>query len=195
VLATGVGGPLTGKGITGIALVDDAFKNRKDAESRLKRDSVWEWFTDVVWTRLEDDASCIVIGTMWHTDDLINRLLTRGAGDDGVPFELVRLPAIAEENDILGRKEGEALWPETLGRQAQVPDREAARDRDDARAVLVRIALPAAAAAARQPHLQRARAASSCRSGSSTATASASAPTLQRRRRRRQTTAPRSCSR
>jgi phage terminase large subunit-like protein len=121
VLATGVGGPLTGKGVTGIALVDDAFKNRKDAESRLKRESVWEWFTDVVWTRLEDDASCIVIGTMWHTDDLINRLLTRGAGDDGVPFELVRLPAIAEDNDILGRKEGEALWPETLAGKRKFP--------------------------------------------------------------------------
>jgi predicted phage terminase large subunit-like protein len=117
VLATGVGGPLTGKGITGIALVDDAFKNRKDAESRLKRDGVWEWFTDVVWTRLEDDASCIVIGTMWHGDDLINRLLTRGAGEDGVPFELVRMPAIAEENDILGRAIGEALWPTTLSGQ------------------------------------------------------------------------------
>jgi predicted phage terminase large subunit-like protein len=121
VLATGVGGPLTGKGVTGIALVDDAFKNRKDAESRLKRDSVWEWFTDVVWTRLEDEASCIVIGTMWHTDDLINRLLTRGAGEDGIPFELIRLPAIAEEGDILGRAIGEALWPATLSGKRKFP--------------------------------------------------------------------------
>lgn len=121
VIATGVGGPLTGRGVTGIALVDDAFKNRKDAESKLKRDSVWEWFTDVVWTRLEDEASCIVIGTMWHTDDLINRLLTRGAGDDGVPFELIRLPAIAEEHDILGRKVGEALWPETVDGKRKFP--------------------------------------------------------------------------
>lgn len=123
VLATGVGGPLTGKGVTGIALVDDAFKNRKDAESRLKRDSVWEWFTDVVWTRLEDDASCLVIGTMWHVDDLINRLITRGAGDDGVPFELIRLPAIAEagEVDILGRAVGEALWPATVDGRPKFP--------------------------------------------------------------------------
>jgi predicted phage terminase large subunit-like protein len=121
VLATGVGGPLTGKGVTGIALVDDAFKNRKDAESALKRESVWEWFTDVVWTRLEDEASCIVIGTMWHTDDLINRLIDRGAGDDGVPFELIRLPAIAEENDLLGRAIGEALWPATRTGKRKFP--------------------------------------------------------------------------
>lgn len=115
VLATGVGGPLTGKGVTGIALIDDAFKNRKEAESKLRRDNVWEWFTDVVWTRLEDDASCIVIGTMWHPDDLINRLLTRGAEEDGVPFELIRLPARAEANDLLGRAVGDPLWPEKFG--------------------------------------------------------------------------------
>jgi predicted phage terminase large subunit-like protein len=112
VIATGVGGPLTGRGVTGIAVVDDSLKNRKEAESRLKRDSIWEWFTDVVWTRLEDDASCLVIGTMWHVDDLPNRLLTRGAGPDGVPFELIRLPAIAEEDDPLGRAVGDALWPQ-----------------------------------------------------------------------------------
>lgn len=114
VVATGVGGPLTGKGITGIAVVDDSLKNRKEAESRLRRDSIWEWFTDVVWTRLEDDASCIVMGTMWHLDDLPNRLITQGAGPDGIKFELVRLPAIAEpgEEDLIGRAPGEALWPE-----------------------------------------------------------------------------------
>lgn len=117
VLATGVGGPLTGKGVTGIALIDDSLKNRKEAESRGRRDSIWEWFTDVVWTRLEDQASCIVMGTMWHPDDLPNRLLTRGAGPDGVEFELIRLPAIAEEDDIVGREPGEALWAERFPRE------------------------------------------------------------------------------
>jgi len=115
-LATGVGGPLTGRGITGIALVDDTLKNRKQAESRRIRDDTWEWFTDVVWTRLEGNASCIAIGTMWHPDDLLCRLLTRGAGADGVRFELVRLPAIAdEEQDLIGRALGAALWPERYG--------------------------------------------------------------------------------
>jgi predicted phage terminase large subunit-like protein len=115
-LATGVGGPLTGKGITGIALVDDTLKNRKQAESARIREATWEWFTDVVWTRLEDDASCIAIGTMWHPDDLLCRLLKQGVGEDGVPFELIRLPAIADESDdILGREIGEPLWPEKYG--------------------------------------------------------------------------------
>lgn len=113
--STGVGGALTGKGVTGVALVDDAFKNRKEAESPNQRETVWEWFTDVVWTRLEDDASCIVMGTRWHGDDLIGRLLDRGGGDDGVPFERFRLPARAEADDMLGRAIGEPLWPDKFG--------------------------------------------------------------------------------
>ncbi len=114
--STGVGGPLTGKGITGAALVDDPFKNRKEAESPNRRETVWEWFTDVVWTRLEDDASCIVMGTRWHVDDLIGRLLDRGDELEGGPrFERLRLPARAEIDDLLGRAVGAPLWPDKFG--------------------------------------------------------------------------------
>lgn len=115
-VATGVGGPLTGKGIDGVAVVDDSIKNRKEAESRLVRDGVWDWFTDVVWTRLEDDASVIVPQTRWHKDDLVGRLL-EGFEDPGtgavVQFERIKLPAVCDdEDDLIGREFGEALWPE-----------------------------------------------------------------------------------
>lgn len=63
-LATGVGGGITGKGITGVAVIDDAHKDRQEAESVLLRDRVWDWFTDTFWTRLEDSASVIVIQCM-----------------------------------------------------------------------------------------------------------------------------------
>jgi len=48
----------------------------------------------------------IVVGTRWHADDLIGRL--EASGD----WEVLNLPAIAEEDDPLGRQPGEALWPE-----------------------------------------------------------------------------------
>ena len=48
--------------------------------------------------------------TRWHSDDLAGRLLRQV--DDGEPWEVLRLPAIAEEDDPVGRAEGEALWPE-----------------------------------------------------------------------------------
>jgi predicted phage terminase large subunit-like protein len=107
----GYQGEWTGQGINGVALVDDPFKDRRAAESGKIRENVWEWWSDVFWTRLEDNASVIVQHTRWHVDDLIGRLLD--GKFSGYTFERIRLPAIAdEETDPLGRAIGEALWPE-----------------------------------------------------------------------------------
>lgn len=110
-ICRGYQGEWTGQGITGVGLIDDPFKDRAAAESKKIRENVWEWFTDVWWTRLEPGSSCLVQHTRWHDDDLIGRLL---AGKfSGYKFVRIRLPAIAEdEDDIIGRKIGEALWPE-----------------------------------------------------------------------------------
>jgi len=105
VFASGVDGPLTGKGLTGMAIIDDPFKGRKDADSPTVRENVWDWFTGVVMTRLEA-ASVIVVHTRWHEDDLIGRL------EQEPGWTIVNLPAIAEQEDPLGRAPGEALWPE-----------------------------------------------------------------------------------
>ena len=103
--AGGLRSGLTGKGVSGLFVVDDPFKNREEADSPVTREKVWENFNEVVFTRLEG-ASVIVIHTRWHEDDLIGRL----ANDSG--WEYINIPAVAEENDVLGREEGEALWPE-----------------------------------------------------------------------------------
>ena len=119
-LATSIGGALTGKGITGVAVVDDPHKDRAEAESVKIRDKIWDWFTDTFWTRLEESASVIVIQTRWHKDDLIGRLL-KGFSDpetgEKVDFERIRLPALAEIDDPLGRDVGEALWPERISKK------------------------------------------------------------------------------
>ena len=96
-LATGVGGPLTGQGVNRLLVVDDPVKNRQEAESALIRDRTWEWFTDVVFTRLEPGASVVVIATRWHADDLSGRLMADG-------WDAITHPAINDAN--------EALWPE-----------------------------------------------------------------------------------
>ena len=107
--ASGVGRAITGRGITGLAVVDDPFADREDADSKRKRDNVWEWFTSVVMTRLEH-ASVMVVHTRWHEDDLIGRL---AAGQDPrFRWDIINLPAIAGPEDPLGRQPGEALWPE-----------------------------------------------------------------------------------
>jgi len=97
-LATGVGGPLTGQGVSGVLVIDDPVKNRAEAESPTYRQRVQDWFDSVAYTRLEPGAGCVVAMTRWHQDDLAGRLLATGA------WEHIRLPALTDD--------GEALWPE-----------------------------------------------------------------------------------
>jgi len=49
----------------------------------------------------------IIVATRWHSDDLIGRVTQRM--DD---WEVISLPAIALENDAIGREPGEPLFPE-----------------------------------------------------------------------------------
>lgn len=110
----GYQGEWTGQGIDGVALIDDPFKDRAAAESKKTRENVWEWFTDVLWLRLQGPrSSCFVQHTRWHDDDLIGRLLQGKFA--GYHFERIRLPAICEDaDDIIGRAIGEPLWPERV---------------------------------------------------------------------------------
>lgn len=105
--AVGVGGGITGKG-GNVIIVDDAVKNRKQAESPSNRENIWDWFTDDLYTRLEPGGVLIVVGTRWHTDDLIGRIKI----DDPNGWTDLCLPAIAHLDDQLGREPGEALWPQ-----------------------------------------------------------------------------------
>lgn len=101
-LATGIGGPLTGYGIDGVLFVDDPVKNRAEAESKTIRDKQWDWFRSVAQTRVHPGASTIIVLTRWHPDDLGGRALELG-------FDEVRLPAINDGSDPR-RPVGAALW-------------------------------------------------------------------------------------
>lgn len=108
VRAVGVGSGVTGHGANGI-LIDDPVKSREEAYSATYRDKVWDWYRDDLYTRLEPNGFIILIMTRWHHDDLAGRILA----DDTVKHEwtVLKLAALAEENDPLGRMEGEALCP------------------------------------------------------------------------------------
>lgn len=106
-IAIGVGGRFVGRGAD-FLVIDDPHKDWAEAHSIVKRDAVWDWWPGTARHRLEPGAVVIVIMTRWHEDDFAGRLLT----EQPELWEHVRLPAIAEGDDVLGRKEGEALWPE-----------------------------------------------------------------------------------
>jgi len=102
----GVGGPMTGRRFN-LLIIDDPIKNIAEAESITYREAIWKWYLTVARTRLYSDGSIIIIMTRWNDDDLVGRLLTQSTE----PWEHICLPAIAEQNDILGRAEGEPLCP------------------------------------------------------------------------------------
>ena len=109
--AVGVGAGVTGYGAD-LIMLDDPVKSREEAESETYRNKVWEWFNDDLYTRLHPNAAIILTMTRWHADDLAGRLLKEMA-DGGEQWEVVNLPALAEETgDPLGRNIGEALCPE-----------------------------------------------------------------------------------
>jgi predicted phage terminase large subunit-like protein len=116
-MSVGVDGSVTGNG-GHLIIVDDPHKNWEEALSQTYRRRVIDWFQATLYTRCEPGASIIVIQTRWHENDLTGYLLNEHAD----PWELIRLPAIAEEDDLLGREVGEPLCPEryTTGALLQI---------------------------------------------------------------------------
>lgn len=119
----GAGGALTGRGAN-LLLIDDPVKDRADADSETMRNNLWEWFTSVAMTRLMSDAQSamgrvVIIMTRWHEDDLVGRLTDPSnkhyGAEEAAGWKLLHLPAIAtEDDDVMGRQIGEALWPERI---------------------------------------------------------------------------------
>ncbi len=110
-ISIGLNGAATGEGAD-LLLIDDPIKNRADAESVLKRDKLFTEYQATFSTRVHSGGAIIIVMTRWHEDDICGRLLNPefGSIDD---WTVVKLPAICEdEDDPLGRKIGEPLWPE-----------------------------------------------------------------------------------
>lgn len=106
----GVGQGITGMGFN-IGLIDDPVKDAQQANSEVERNGIWEWYEQVFYTRADQLSGIVLIMTRWHEDDLAGRLLHRAQFEGGDKWNVVRFPAIAEE-DEKHRKEGEALHPE-----------------------------------------------------------------------------------
>lgn len=107
----GVDGGITGRGAH-ILIIDDPFKNRKDADSPTIRQNVWDWYTSTAYTRLAPGGGILITHTRWHEDDLVGRLLRKEKENGGAEnWKVINFPAIAE-HDEKHRKKGEALHPQ-----------------------------------------------------------------------------------
>ena len=124
-MCAGVGGGIAGYGADYI-LVDDPLRHRKDANSPIIRERIWEWFHDDLVNRLDGDGGILVMATRFHEDDLIGRLINAkqitadsedldGDEDDGEKWHVLNLSArmddlaLKDADDPRGL--GEVLWP------------------------------------------------------------------------------------
>jgi len=116
-LSTSVGGVLTGRG-SDFVIIDDPLKP-DEAVSDSQRKAANDWFDGTLYSRLNDKRKgCIIlIAQRLHENDLIGHALGLE------PWKLIRLPAIAEEDEThviqtpygtrrFQRRIGEALHPE-----------------------------------------------------------------------------------
>ena len=117
--SAGVGGGITGMGFER-GLIDDPFKDAKEAKSYTVREGVWEWYGSVFYTRKTPTAKICVIMTRWHEDDLAGKLLESMKENNSEQYTVLNLPAICdnpnevdpavlEELGLEARKIGEPL--------------------------------------------------------------------------------------
>jgi predicted phage terminase large subunit-like protein len=107
--AAGVGGALAGRGADLFVIDDPHSEQDVKINSRLAFDTAWAWFQTGPLQRLMPGGAIIVIMTRWSLLDLTGRLIDYQTKNPGtVPWEIVELPAILNENT----EDEKSLWPE-----------------------------------------------------------------------------------
>jgi len=113
--ATGIGGTVTGRGAD-LMILDDPIKGREAAESKLIRDKIWDSFQSDLMTRLAPKHAVLIVGTRWHEDDLVGRIIdandkeSENFNPDFPKFEVVKFPAWDEDKE-------EWLFPERFSKK------------------------------------------------------------------------------
>jgi phage terminase large subunit-like protein len=104
-IAAGARAGVMGRRISGWCVLDDPYKSREEADSDAINEALWSTLTEGLIPRMEG-GSMLVVMQRWNPDDMVGRLVEEKG------WEYIRLPALAEEGDPLGRAPGEALWSE-----------------------------------------------------------------------------------
>jgi hypothetical protein len=124
-MAAGLLAGITGNRADGV-IIDDPVANREQADSTGLREKTYAEYIDTAMTRAKPKMWTIIIQTRWHEEDLAGAILPSDySGEsgiidcrDGQRWEVLCIPAEAErEDDVLGRKPGEFLWPEWFPRE------------------------------------------------------------------------------
>jgi predicted phage terminase large subunit-like protein len=109
VRAAGVGSAIQGRGFN-LGIVDDPIPGVEDAsETAFERQ--WRWFSQDFFPRRLSDSHVILSMFRWGDGDLADRVLNHPDPNFRSQWTVLSLPALAREDDALGREPGEVLWP------------------------------------------------------------------------------------
>lgn len=125
VRAVGVGGQLSGDGFD-LIIIDDPIVKAEEARSETNKTNMMEWYGFDCRSRLMPGGTMILTMARWTDDDISARIVEQAQssidkGEDADPWIVIKMPAIAEAPrgedpdtwvDMLGRREGDVLWPE-----------------------------------------------------------------------------------
>src|ERR1035437_10010189 len=105
-MALGLGTGFSGVGVDTL-VIDDPYKSAQEARSDATNTMLWDWWTQVVLSRLNPATNIVVMFHRWWEGDFAGRLMEQGG------WELLRFPAIADglPGDPTGRAVGELLSP------------------------------------------------------------------------------------
>ena len=120
----GYEGGLTGDPVD-ILLMDDLYKDWKEANSTIVRENVKDWYITVADTRLHNESQQLIVFTRWNEDDLIGIIESNEEVINIEKWEDIKKPnpekwykinfeaiKTGKPTEIDNRKKGEALWPE-----------------------------------------------------------------------------------
>lgn len=101
-------------------IIDDWFKNSEEAQSLTVREEAWRTYNADLKSRMNDErVPVIMIGSRRNADDVQGRIFDPSNlhydEKEAAKWTRIRFPALAEENDPLGRALDEPLWPEKFG--------------------------------------------------------------------------------
>lgn len=91
----GVGGPITGRDVD-ICICDDLIKGFSDCTPTLL-DKLYSWYQNILIPRLEPWSKLFMLGTRWHSQDVIGRLME----EQPEKYQFVTLKALNDDGSCI----------------------------------------------------------------------------------------------
>lgn len=91
----GVGGPITGRDVD-ICICDDLIKGFSDCTPTLL-DKLYSWYQNILIPRLEPWSKLFMLGTRWHSRDVIGRLME----EQPDKYEFITLKALNDDGTCI----------------------------------------------------------------------------------------------